>query len=412
MSHGPSRQLQILMLAVMAMACPAAAQIVFDDGFDGPDLASRWQWRAPVAGPMWSLSQRPGWLRIAVPERAGGYNHWVDADEAPTLLTALPDGDWDVETRLQIQASGDYHAGLVVGWPPSRMLTLGAFFAAFADTPEPQVWFEPTGHGGFASAPGPVDDLWLRLSRRGVRIEASLKRGAEAEWQPLSHFSALEAPTHAGLLVKTFGQAGQVTLDADYVRVTRVPTAPAPARVALDTTVRVDPDSPDASLDPMRLGQFIEHMARVVYGGMWAEMLANRKFTGATQPTGVLWGWEPVGAAEGAGYSRDNDIYYVAAQSQRLETTDAAEHGISQSGLEVRAGVAVQAPIVARAEGHRELTVSVRRGDRVFAERQLPVGDDWRTLEFAFRGLPAAGRLADVDTLAVTVHGPGKLWIG
>jgi alpha-N-arabinofuranosidase len=49
-------------------------------------------------------------------------------------------------------------------------------------------------------------------------------------------------------------------------------TAPAPARVAVDAA------AVGAPISPFVYGQFIEHLGRCIYGGVWAEMLEDRKF--------------------------------------------------------------------------------------------------------------------------------------
>jgi alpha-N-arabinofuranosidase len=45
-----------------------------------------------------------------------------------------------------------------------------------------------------------------------------------------------------------------------------------------ETRVRVDAASVGAPISPYVYGQFIEHLGRCIYGGLWAEMLEDRKF--------------------------------------------------------------------------------------------------------------------------------------
>ena len=45
-----------------------------------------------------------------------------------------------------------------------------------------------------------------------------------------------------------------------------------PAVVTVDTTVRGE------AISPYIYGQFIEHLGECIYGGIWAEMLQDRKF--------------------------------------------------------------------------------------------------------------------------------------
>jgi hypothetical protein len=52
-----------------------------------------------------------------------------------------------------------------------------------------------------------------------------------------------------------------------------LPTGPStPLTVSLDAAVTGEP------ISPYVYGQFIEHQGRCIYGGIWAEMLRDRKF--------------------------------------------------------------------------------------------------------------------------------------
>ncbi len=50
------------------------------------------------------------------------------------------------------------------------------------------------------------------------------------------------------------------------------------AQPDVDLTVRIDAEERRDPINPMIYGQFIEHMGRCIYGGIWAEMLEDRKF--------------------------------------------------------------------------------------------------------------------------------------
>ena len=48
---------------------------------------------------------------------------------------------------------------------------------------------------------------------------------------------------------------------------------------ATDSSVgSVDPSRTGEPINPFIFGQFIEHLGRCIYGGIWAEMLEDRKF--------------------------------------------------------------------------------------------------------------------------------------
>jgi len=69
----------------------------------------------------------------------------------------------------------------------------------------------------------------------------------------------------------------------------------------LQAMVTVDSIRPVATVNPYIYGQFIEHMGRCIRGGIWAEMLHDRKFF--LEPGKA---WQPFGF-EGADYQVMHD---------------------------------------------------------------------------------------------------------
>jgi alpha-N-arabinofuranosidase len=57
----------------------------------------------------------------------------------------------------------------------------------------------------------------------------------------------------------------------------------APSEVTVDTSQTGEP------ISPYIYGQFIEHLGRCIYGGIWAEMLEDRKFYFAVPAPGEIW---------------------------------------------------------------------------------------------------------------------------
>ena len=52
----------------------------------------------------------------------------------------------------------------------------------------------------------------------------------------------------------------------------------APFAGAAETTLTIDATATREVISPYVYGQFIEHLGRCIYGGLWAEMLEDRKF--------------------------------------------------------------------------------------------------------------------------------------
>lgn len=64
--------------------------------------------------------------------------------------------------------------------------------------------------------------------------------------------------------------AGRVWIDD--LSLEKIPAVGAPIEVTIDA------GKPGAPINPFIYGQFIEHLGRCIYGGIWAEMLEDRKF--------------------------------------------------------------------------------------------------------------------------------------
>ena len=230
-------------------AGPAAGSgRTWQDGFDDGGLEAGWQWRTPVPGPTLSLTDRPGCLRIRLPERPSGFNHWNEpkpVDEAPQLRTPVPEGDWVLETRVRLQqvvAANAFHVGLVAGVSDDFLLSFGPFQApeltGGAKTPE--VCFEPTGSSGFCRVPGDARDVRLRLQLKGGMLRARLSRDGK-EWVEAGGYLVPAAPRFVGLIAKTFSAGPAVVFDVDHVRLTPLP-GPGPA--APRTVVGIGGDYP------------------------------------------------------------------------------------------------------------------------------------------------------------------------
>lgn len=56
-----------------------------------------------------------------------------------------------------------------------------------------------------------------------------------------------------------------------------------------DTAVKIDTAKQGEAISPYIYGQFIEHLGRCIYGGIWAEMLEDRKFFDAPGSEGSPW---------------------------------------------------------------------------------------------------------------------------
>jgi len=397
--------------ALLLLAAQGVAWAQFRDDFDGPALDPRWEWRVPVPGPSLSLDANPGWLRLTVPQREEGYNHWTGEHgmDAPLLLARVPEGDWVAETHLRLAEwapDSNFHFALCVEFSPGCLLSWGPFYLPLLyQQQQPEVWCEPTGFGGYHVVPGEAAEVFLRIEKAGDSYRMLVQREAEGDWTEECTFRGLFAPRAISILGKTAGAGPQTAVDVDYIELAARPAAPAEE---LRATVRVDPNAEGWPLDRRRFGHFIEHLGRCIYGGIWAELLHNRKFTGAAGDRGVVEGWEPRGEPDAVAFDRENRDYWAPAQAQRVTIQDEAEGGVAQVGIEVRGDVGLAGRLVHQARGVAALRVRLLEGEAELASVPLQPSAEWSTQEFAFPALGHNGRV----TFELLARGQGTLLLG
>ena len=404
---------------VLAAAGPGLAQADFDDGFDHLPLVGRWEWSVPKPGPTISLTDHPGFLRLTLPQAKEGFNHWsnIGADKAPLLLAKAPSADerFSVETHIKLVSyapDSSFHIGLVVAMSKRYLLAWGPFFSPLLGDPKerPQVWGEPTGLGRFVMDRGEGGDVYLRIEGEPAAgtYTMSLRRDPAAPWQRAGVWHCFWPPQYVGIMGKTFGDGGPVVADIDYFRLDLHPPLalkPAPASISVDCA------APGPKLNPMRFGHFIEHLSNCIDGGLWAEMLLNRKFTGKVGANGAVEGWETFGLRDGATIARDNDRYYCPAQSQRITMTKpGAPVGLVQGGLTLQPGVKYQVRLVAGQQGLTgPVVVGLRAGDKTVAQAEVrDIGAEWTEKRLELAG-PATRTPA---ALFIATTTPGTVWLG
>lgn len=141
--------------------------------------------------------------------------------------------------------------------------------------------------------------------------------------------------------------------------------APETLELAIDTT------EAGAPISPYIYGQFIEHLGRCIYGGIWAEMLEDRKFyfpiteeyapyrelTDAAYPVVGASPWEIV--SDPAGVVMVTEDSFVGEQTPRL----APGAAIRQNDLGVRANLVHEGYLWAKpVDGVSEIEVRLRWG--------------------------------------------------
>ncbi|MYA93655.1 MAG: hypothetical protein F4Y30_09600 [Chloroflexi bacterium] len=182
------------------------------------------------------------------------------------------------------------------------------------------------------------------------------------------------------------------------------------------------------TLDPLCLigeardhlyGANLEHIGQAIYGGVWAEMLRDRKFAGndrmyagmseglhnAHEGAGVVVPWQVYNPCPGTiRYVHDNSVFYTGRQSQRISIrrVDGEWRGIAQGSLYLQAARDYQLRLVLRGEGQ---AMQVRLGDESWTIDHLP--GDWTTFEHSFT---AAGEDPQ-GQLSIAIQ-TGTAWVG
>lgn len=186
-----------------------------------------------------------------------------------------------------------------------------------------------------------------------------------------------------------------------------------------NATITIDTASIIGEVHDRLYGANLEHLGQAIYGGVWAEMLRDRKFAGHdimytaaseglhnTHPErGIVVPWQAVNANQDAVlYSHDNTTFYTGRQSQRIQIrrVTGEQHGIKQGGLYLESGYHYDLRIVLKGESQ---AVTIKLGDVIWNIDS--VGSEWQTYTHQFN----IDQTSSQGELSITVS-QGTLWIG
>lgn len=170
--------------------------------------------------------------------------------------------------------------------------------------------------------------------------------------------------------------------------------------------IHVDAAQKGAPISPFIYGQFIEHLGRCIQGGIWAEMLEDRKFLSdagsADSP------WKVVGNP--ASVRMEAKDAFVNGHSP-LITAAPAGNGIRQEGLGVLKGKDYTGRVWLAGDPNLSVEISLAWGDAEQARQMVTIGslgNAYSKHEFRFTSQ------ADTDnaSFSVTAKGSGALRIG
>lgn len=176
--------------------------------------------------------------------------------------------------------------------------------------------------------------------------------------------------------------------------------------VRLDLVKAREPDAPAVTIDTGRVraplskyvyGQFIEHLGRCIYQGIWAEMLEDRKFF---WPVGE--GESPWRATGEASVTMDRASPFAGAHAPRVAPKAGGAGGLVQDGLAVLAGKSYVGRIVLAGDPGTAVRASLVWGEAPDARQTVEIsglGRGYRTYPLAFSAgaASAAARLEIVS---------------
>jgi alpha-L-arabinofuranosidase len=186
--------------------------------------------------------------------------------------------------------------------------------------------------------------------------------------------------------------------------------------VALELLSKSSPQKPQLTIDAAKVGepiskyvygQFIEHLGRCIYGGIWAEMLQDRKFfdpVGARQSP-----WKPLGTST---VTMVREGAFVGQHTPRIALAGGQPGGIVQTGLGLLAGKSYAGRIwLAGTKQAGPIRVSLIWGDGS-QDRQTvtisAVSDAHAKTALQF----TAGKNTDNGRLEIAAEGQGHLLVG
>jgi len=173
--------------------------------------------------------------------------------------------------------------------------------------------------------------------------------------------------------------------------------------------VTIDAGAPTAPMSKYIYGQFIEHLGRCIYGGIWAEMLEDRKFFYPAAEGESPWTL----LGEPRSMAMTTTKAFVGEHSPEFEFDGTSgPAGISQSGLGVVAGARYTGRVVLAGNSEAgPVEVSLVWGPGPSGRQTVTI----RTFDERYRPFPiafTAGAASDDARLEIAARGKGRLRIG
>ncbi|MGE5349792.1 MAG: alpha-L-arabinofuranosidase C-terminal domain-containing protein [Actinomycetota bacterium] len=171
------------------------------------------------------------------------------------------------------------------------------------------------------------------------------------------------------------------------------------------TAVTIDVADVKEPMSEYIYGQFIEHLGRCIYGGIWAEMLEDRKFWYV--PGERESPWQVMGKREL--FSVDRVSPFTGDKTPVLGIDGSGSASMQQSGLGLKPDLDYEGRIILKATpGITAVKVSLHQGEQSQTVTIEKPGPAFNTYPLKFR----SGELTHNASLSIEPEGSGRVWIG
>ena len=171
------------------------------------------------------------------------------------------------------------------------------------------------------------------------------------------------------------------------------------------TAVTIDVADVKEPMSEYIYGQFIEHLGRCIYGGIWAEMLEDRKFWYV--PGERESPWQVMGKREL--FSVDRVSPFTGDKTPVLGIDGSGSASMQQSGLGLKPDLDYEGRIILKAtRGITAVKVSLHQGEQTQTVTIEKPGPAFNTYPLKFR----SGDLTHNASISIEPEGRCKVWIG
>ena len=201
----------------------------------------------------------------------------------------------------------------------------------------------------------------------------------------------------------------RVVVPAGVLVLAMAAAVPGKAQAPAQPSVVIDAGAPRAMMSKYIYGQFIEHPGRCVYGGIWAEMIDDRKFFHPVAEGESPW--TILGTPRSVSMTTSNA--FAGEHSPELELDGSSgPGGISQAGLGVVAGARYTGRVLLAGNSEAgPVEVSLVWGPGSSGRQSVTI----RTFDQRYRPYPlafTAGASSDDARLEIAARGKGRIRIG